>query len=161
MAENATRGNIDDLVKRISRLVRDAGLTVAVAESLTGGQLSTALAAAADSSRWYRGAVVAYTPGVKFEVLGVPRGPVVTARAARTMAEGVRALLGADIGVSVTGVGGPGPEEGKPAGTVFLCVSIAAQQPVVAEHHFDGDPVHVLHATIEHALEALLAVLRR
>jgi nicotinamide-nucleotide amidase len=112
-----------DLAARIGELATDRGLTVAVAESLTGGMIATALATAPGSSTWFRGSLVAYHTDVKHEVLGVPPGPVVTAEAAAAMATGVRRLLRADVVVAVTGAGGPGPQDGREPGTVFLALA--------------------------------------
>jgi nicotinamide-nucleotide amidase len=129
-----------------------AKLQIAVAESLTGGQLSSAFAAAPNASDWFRGGVVAYAPSVKFDVLDVSAGPVVSERCAREMAIGVCALLRAEVGVGVTGVGGPGPEEGVPAGTVFAAVH-TENRVVARQWHFRGSPEEVLSATIESTLE--------
>lgn len=130
-------------------------MTVAVAESLTGGALSVALAKAGDAGEWFAGGVVAYRNATKFRVLGVPPGPVITVDAARAMALGVRELTGADLAVAVTGVGGPGPEEGHPAGTVFLCAASRshAQDAVFA---FEGGPDEVVAHSIEQALRLLI-----
>lgn len=111
------------LAKQIARQAGQSRVSIACAESLTGGQIATILAAAPDSAAWFRGSLVAYSAQVKFEVLGVPPGPVVTEQCAATMAVGVRRLLGADVAVAVTGVGGPDDEEGKPAGTVWIAVA--------------------------------------
>lgn len=126
--------------------------TVAVTESLTGGALSCAFAAAHESSEWYRGGVIAYSPHVKFEVLGVTPGPVVTARCAEEMASGVADLLGADLTLSTTGVGGPGPEEGKPAGTVFIGWALRGEVGS-REYRFDGEPDDVVSQTVEAATQ--------
>jgi nicotinamide-nucleotide amidase len=82
------------LAVRIAELVDSAGLSVAVAESLTGGMVASALAEAPGSSTWFRGAVVAYASEVKhqLQLLNMPPGPVVSAEAAATMADGVRQL---------------------------------------------------------------------
>ena len=155
MAENATDGRVDELAACVSDAATAAGMSIAVAESLTGGQLGSALAAAPGSGDWFRGSVVAYHPHVKFEVLGVREGPVVTPATARDMAVGAAALLGADLAVAVTGVGGPGPEEGRPQGTVFVCTAGPGFAAVVSGHEFPGDPIDVLQATIERALMEL------
>jgi nicotinamide-nucleotide amidase len=99
-------------------LERD-GHTLAVAESLTGGMLANAFARASGSSRWFRGGIVAYSATVKYDVLDVPPGPVVSEVAALAMARGVGRLLDADVAVAVTGVGGPDPQDGEPPGTVW------------------------------------------
>ncbi|MFY9805721.1 MAG: CinA family protein, partial [Pseudonocardiaceae bacterium] len=79
-----------ELAETIAELLDSAGLKVAVAESLTGGLVANALAEAPGSSRWFRGALVAYASEVKHELLNVPPGPVVTGPAAAAMADGVR-----------------------------------------------------------------------
>ena len=103
----------DELAARVSELARRHNVTVAVAESLTGGNVATALAAAKAASQWFRGSLVAYASEVKHEVLGVPEGRCVSAEAAETMAAGVRKLLRADVAVGVTGAGGPDPQDGS------------------------------------------------
>jgi nicotinamide-nucleotide amidase len=149
------------LIERRAEAVRaralEHGLTVAVAESLTGGALSAALAKAGDAQDWFAGGVAAYRNATKYQVLGVPEGPVVTPDAARAMALGVLELLGADLAVAVTGVGGPGPEEGRPSGTVFICAA-SGSRVLDAAHEFDGDPDAVVEQTIEHALRLLAEV---
>ena len=108
----------------VGQLLVDRGLTLAVAESLTGGLVAARIVAVAGSSGWFRGGVVAYSSEVKQDVLKVPEGPVVSAEAAGAMADGVRRLLGADVGLSTTGVAGPTEQEGKPPGTVWLGLAI-------------------------------------
>jgi nicotinamide-nucleotide amidase len=102
----------------------DRGLTLAVAESVTGGLIASRLVGVAGASNWFRGGVVSYASEVKFDLLNVPVGPVVSAEAAEAMASGVRRLLKADVGLSVTGVAGPEEQDGQPAGTVFVGLSI-------------------------------------
>ncbi len=105
-------------------LLREQGLTLAVAESLTGGLITSRLTEVPGSSDVLLGGVVSYASEVKFDLLDVPEGPVVSEQAARAMAEGVRRRLGADVGISVTGVAGPAEQEGQPVGTVFLGVAL-------------------------------------
>lgn len=100
------------------------GLTLGLAESLTGGLVGSRCVAVPGASRWFRGGVVSYASEVKFSVLGVPEGPVVSEAAAIAMAEGAASVLGADVGISVTGVAGPDEQDGEPVGTVFYAVSI-------------------------------------
>ncbi len=102
------------------------GLTVAVAESLTGGYVAGRLCAAPGATEVFRGGVIAYQVDVKHDLLDVPDGPVVNEETALTMARSVRQRLGADVGLATTGVAGPDELEGKPVGTVCLAVSIAA-----------------------------------
>ena len=117
-------------------LLRRRGLTVASAESLTGGLLGAAITAVPGASAVYRGGVVAYATDLKHQLLGVDaalldRVGAVHPDVARGMAEGVRHRLGADYGVSVTGVAGPDPQDGSPPGTVWLGLSGPAGTRVV------------------------------
>lgn len=145
----------DDLAGRIAERAREAGLTVAVAESLTGGQLAAFLARAEGASDWFRGGVVSYMSEVKFAVLDVPEGPVVSRPAAEQMARGVRDLMGADLAVAVTGAGGPDPQDGQPPGTVWIGTA-TAERVTAEEHHFDGDPEQICAATCRTALARLV-----
>lgn len=102
----------------------ERNLTLAVAESLTGGLVGARLTAVPGCSAALRGCVVSYASAVKFDLLAVPEGPVVCATAAKAMAEGVRRLLKADVGLATTGVAGPDTQEGQPVGTVFLGLAL-------------------------------------
>jgi nicotinamide-nucleotide amidase len=128
-----------DLEREIADALTRNGRTAATAESLTGGNISARLSALPGASDWYVGGVVAYDETVKFKLLGVDRGPVITAGTAVQMADGVARLLNADVAVATTGVGGPGPQENKPQGTVFVAVA-SPGLTTVHEYHFDGDP---------------------
>jgi nicotinamide-nucleotide amidase len=121
--DNNAEGTMESAVGHL--LVR-RGLTLAVAESLTGGLMASRIVAVAGASAWFRGAVVSYASGVKVDLLGVAEGPVVTEAAARAMAEGARDRLGADVGLAVTGVAGPDEAEGQPVGTVWVGLADAA-----------------------------------
>lgn len=142
----------------ISRVALDGGFTVGVAESLTGGLVSSLLAQAPQAGQWFRGGVVAYSPSVKQAVLGVSPGPVVTARCAEEMAAGGARVLDADIVVSVTGVGGPDPDEGHPPGTVWFGLR-TGDGVRSALRHFEGDPAAVCRQTADEAIGLLLDVL--
>jgi nicotinamide-nucleotide amidase len=152
-------GDADGRLAQVVGLAQAQGATIAVAESLTAGRVSAALGRGESASSWYRGAVVAYAEDVKFEVLGVTRGPVVTDSCAREMASGVRRLLRADVGLGITGAGGPGPQEGRPPGTVHLAVSWD-DRTWCREHHLHGDPEHVVAAATSLSVEALICALR-
>ena len=144
---------------RVAELAVQHGITVAAAESLTGGQVSTALAAAEQASTWYRGAVVAYSSDVKHELLGVPTEEVVHAEAASAMARRTRELLLADVVVAITGAGGPSPQDGREPGTVFLAVDAPDHHRVV-RLQLDGDePVEVLSGSTSAALDSLVEYL--
>jgi nicotinamide-nucleotide amidase len=107
----------------------DRGLTVATGESCTGGLLAARLTERPGSSAWVKGGVTAYANSAKEQLLGVPadvlaeRGAV-SPEVAAALAEGARTRFGADVGVGITGVAGPGGgSEDKPVGTVHLCVA--------------------------------------
>jgi nicotinamide-nucleotide amidase len=105
-------------------LLAERGLTLAVAESVTGGLIGSRITNVPGASAVFRGGVVAYASQVKFDLLAVPEGPVVTEEAAMAMADGVRRALSADVGIAVTGVAGPDPQEGLPPGTVFFGLAL-------------------------------------
>jgi nicotinamide-nucleotide amidase len=127
---------------------------VATAESLTGGLLSNALAVRKDAAEWYLGGVVAYARSVKEQILQIGDAPVVSERAVRAMADNVARLLGADLSVAVTGVGGPGSEDGVSPGTVWIAVH-GPRGTVARLHHFDGDPEEICTQTRDVAVAAL------
>jgi nicotinamide-nucleotide amidase len=104
----------------VATLLKAQGLTLGVAESLTGGLLGARLTDAEGATDFFRGSVVAYQSEVKYDVLGVPEGPVVSEQAACAMAEGACKVLNADVGIGVTGVAGPTEQEGQPVGTVYM-----------------------------------------
>lgn len=147
-----------DLADQIAEIAGSKGLWVAAAESLTGGAVSSALAAAPGASDWLHGTVVAYSPRVKQHVLGVTPGRVVTARCATELAEGVARVLEADAAVSTTGVGGPDPEEGEAPGTVYLAV-VAPGYADCRRLDLDGEPDEIVEQATQAALELLLEAL--
>ncbi len=108
-------------------LCRERGSSLGTAESLTGGLIGSRLTAVPGASDVFRGAVVSYASEVKFEVLGVPRGPVVSEEAVVAMAEGACRVLGADVSVAVTGVAGPDPQDGQEVGRVWMATSVAGR----------------------------------
>lgn len=113
---------------RAVELLRSHGATVATAESLTGGLVCAALVSVPGASDVVRGGVVAYAPDIKTGLLGVDAALVsargtVDAQVAEAMAERARLTCGATYGLSTTGVAGPDPSEGKPAGTVHVAVA--------------------------------------
>jgi len=150
----------DSSAARIGELLADDARTLAVAESLTGGELSARFACTPGSSDWYLGALVAYASEVKFEMLGVSPGPVVSERAAAAMAEGIVALLDADVGLAVTGAAGPSPQDGCEPGTVWLAVHDAEGTHTRFEQ-FDGTPEKVVGRTVRLAIDWLCERLAR
>jgi nicotinamide-nucleotide amidase len=148
------------LAGQVSEHARRRGVTVCVAESLTGGMVATALAAAEAAAQWFRGGIVAYSSEVKHAVLEVPDGPVVSAEAAVAMAAGARRLLGAGVAVAVTGSGGPAAQDGQAPGTVYLAVDDGATQRV-RRLDLSGDPRKICADSAEATLRLLLDGLRR
>lgn len=110
---------------------RDRGLTLGLAESVTGGLVAGRLTAVPGASDVLRGSVVSYASEVKFDLLGVPRGPVVSEAAAVAMAEEVCRVLGSTVGLSLTGVAGPTEQDGQPVGTLWVGVALP-DQPATA-----------------------------
>jgi nicotinamide-nucleotide amidase len=128
---------IPDVGARVVGLLTARGLTIAVAESLTGGLLVAELIRTPGASAVVNGGVVAYNTAIKHSVLGVDAGLLAARGAvdpdvAEQMASGVRSALAvdgraADIGISTTGVAGPEPQDGQPVGTVFLGFAIGTE----------------------------------
>ncbi len=120
--------DVDAAAAAAVAVLDERGLTVAVAESLTGGALGAALTSVPGASRVFRGGIVAYATPLKTALLGVPPrllaevGPV-DAEVAAAMAAGAQARLGADCAVALTGVAGPDPQGGKAPGTVWVGLS--------------------------------------
>ena len=148
-----------DDAETVAQLALEAGMGVAVSESLTSGALASALGAAPRASEWFRGGIVAYAASVKHELLDVPPGPVVCTEAVVAMALSTGELLDADIVLAVSGVGGPEPQDDRPPGTV--CFALATPWRVETdEQHFEGDPPAVLARTVDHAVAMLVRALQ-
>ena len=147
---------VDDetMESAVGSLLERRRLTVGLAESLTGGLLASRLVSVPGASHWFRGSVVAYDRQVKIDVLGLPDGPVVSRQAAAAMAEGARRVLGADVGLGLTGVAGPDPQEGVPPGTVFVGLDHPAGAEVVSLH-VPGDRERVRQFAAMSALDLL------
>jgi nicotinamide-nucleotide amidase len=151
---------IAELAEQIAHVATEKRVSVGVTESLTGGAVSSALSAAPGASEWFHGCVVAYSPRVKQEVLGVTPGPVVTELCAREMVRGAARILQVDASVSTTGVGGPDPEEGEQPGTVYVGV-LAPTGESCHRLELDGDdPERIVQEATARALELLLDALR-
>jgi nicotinamide-nucleotide amidase len=144
------------------------GLTVSVAESLTGGLLVAELIGTPGASATVLGGVVAYNTALKHSVLGVDAGLLaergaVDAEVARQMADGVRSALAvdgrpADIGISTTGVAGPDPQDGQPVGTVFLGFAFGNDVRSV-ELALSGDRDGIRSAVVSESLTRLRTLL--
>jgi nicotinamide-nucleotide amidase len=113
----------DTMESVVLQLLRERGLTLGLAESVTGGLVAGRITNVPGASEVFRGGVVSYASDVKFHLLGVPEGPVVSEAAAAAMAVGAQRVLEADVALALTGVAGPSEQDGIPVGT--LCVGIA------------------------------------
>jgi len=120
-------GNDDQLLEEvIGRLLKDRGLTVSVAESCTGGLISSRITNVSGSSEYFERSIISYSNGAKVELLGIDEDLIskygaVSMEVARLMAEGIKAVSGTDIGLAVTGIMGPGgATDNKPVGIVYI-----------------------------------------
>ena len=152
--------DVSGLEETVLTLCRERGLTLAAAESCTGGLIAKRLTDIPGASQVFLGGVVSYTNHVKQQVLHVPenllaRCGAVSAEVARAMALGVRVLTGADLAVSVTGLAGPdGDDRGNPVGTVF--VGLSAPEGVTVRHlTLGGDRERIRTLSAHHAFDML------
>jgi nicotinamide-nucleotide amidase len=152
-------------VAAIHQSLGQLGATLATAESLTGGWLASMLTAVPGASHTFVGGFVTYATTLKVSLLGVSAEVisthgVVSAECARAMAEGARIVTEATYAVSTTGVAGPGPQAGVPAGTVF--VGLAGPQGATSLGlNLSGSRTEIRELTCEHALGALEALVGR
>jgi nicotinamide-nucleotide amidase len=114
----------DTMESVVLDLLKKQSLTLGLAESVTGGMIASRICDMPGASAVLRGAIVSYASEVKFDVLGVPEGPVVNEPTVRAMVEGVCRVLKADVGIAVTGVAGPGPQDGEEPGVVWMATSV-------------------------------------
>jgi PncC family amidohydrolase len=156
-------GDVVERAARVHRLLAGRGLTVGVAESLTGGMLGAVLTAVPGASATFRGGLVVYATDLKATLAGVPgpllaaEGPV-SAHVAAALAAGARDRLGADVGIGVTGVAGPDEQNGQPVGTVHLGYA-GPDGGEVRSLRLDGDRAAVRAAAVVAALDLLAEVL--
>lgn len=155
----------DSLEEVVGRLLVDGRLWLACAESLTGGELSARITAVPDASKHFAGSAVCYSPEAKRDVLGVSaetiEGPgTVSEECAREMARGVRRLFGTDVAVSLTGVAGPEPLEGKQPGTLWIGLATADDEEAITLN-VPGDRAQVRRWAEQAALNLLRRYLLR
>lgn len=161
---DAVFGQDDEtLASAVGRLLAERGATVCTAESCTGGMIGAALTDVSGSSRYFRGAIIAYADEVKTAALGVPPETIASCGAvsepvARAMANGARDRLGATYALAVTGIAGPtGGTAEKPVGLVYVALA-GPRGTVVREHRFGEDSGR--HAIRVRTVRAALAALR-
>jgi nicotinamide-nucleotide amidase len=119
--------------------LRGRGWTLGVAESLTGGLIGARIVNVEGASDTFRGTIGSYATDVKRSLLGVTAESVVSEQAAREMAEGAQRVLGADVGISATGVAGPTEQDGVAVGTIFLGMAIPGLPTEVVSTRLPGD----------------------
>ena len=144
--------------------LKECDLSVATAESCTGGLLGKLITDVPGSSAVYPGGVISYCSRIKHEILGVDQndldtlGPV-SEPVARQMAEGARQVVGADLGLGITGIAGPNSDEtGRPVGLVYVSAS-DGKATLVREYHFDGDRSTIRAQAAEAAAELALELM--
>ncbi|MEO8364015.1 MAG: competence/damage-inducible protein A [Ilumatobacteraceae bacterium] len=150
----------DSMESVVIDLLRSRGLTLGLAESVTGGLVAGRLTSIPGASEVFRGAVISYSSEVKVDLLGLAPGPVVSEAAAIAMAQGARKVLGSDIGLALTGVAGPTEQDGQPIGT--LCVGLAREDGTTEGRtiHLPGDRDLMRQLSVISALDVLRRSLR-
>ncbi len=150
-----------NLEERLAAALVEQNLTLATAESCTGGGLSHLLTAIPGASAFFIGGIIAYQNNIKVDFLGVPQGTLadygaVSSQTAVAMAEACRSRFKTDIAVSITGIAGPsGGSPEKPVGLVYLAIAVS-RRTRVAEHRFPGDREQVRDQAIAAALKLIL-----
>jgi PncC family amidohydrolase len=150
-----------DLAERVGATLRAEGLTVATAESCTGGLVAQLITEVPGSSAYFLGGVVTYADRVKVDLANVPTGLIeahgaVSAQVAVAMAEGARHRLAADVAVAVTGIAGPdGGTEAKPVGLTYVAVAAAGGDDV-RRYVWTGDRAENKRASASAALSLVL-----
>lgn len=150
---------------QVLQLLNVSGRTLATAESCTGGWVGKLLTDVPGSSSFYRGGVISYTNEVKHAVLGVPQETLdtfgaVSKQTAEVMAEGVRKIIGADLGAAVTGIAGPdGDGSGRPVGLVYIAVT-DGRLTHSRELMLDGDRLSVRRKACEELFSLIATALK-
>lgn len=145
--------------------LRAAGATVSTAESCTGGLVAARITSVSGASEAFKYGAVTYCNEAKNKILGVEKETLetlgaVSTKTAEEMAAGVRKIMNAEIGVSVTGLAGPNGGEGKPVGLVFVAVN-SDKYSEVTENHFSGDRISVRNQAADKALELALMAAKK
>ena len=165
LSELSCAGAEANIETRLGRALLAKKYTIACAESCTGGLVTSRLTDVPGSSAYVMGSVVSYTNQIKEKLVGVSHETLaahgaVSEETAREMAEGIRRVIGTDIGVGITGIAGPGGGTAeKPVGLVYIAVA-GAYGTVVRENHFTGTRKGVKRQTSETALEMALAYIQ-
>ena len=152
------------LEQELGKISRSKGVTVSLAESCTGGLASNLITNVPGSSEYFLGAVVCYSDRSKIELLGVKEGTIayqgaVSEQCALEMATGVRGRFHSSIGVSVTGIAGPGGERpGKPVGLVYFAID-DGDNIWIERMQIQGDRAMVKRSAADHLIEMIIKAL--
>ena len=151
------------MVKEIIRTLGESNETLATAESITAGGLSSAITSVEVSSQIFLGAIVAYQNHIKTDILGIDESVIAThtvysQEVAIAMAEAVREKFGATWAIATTGVAGPGPTDGVPSGTVWVAIDGPVTQSL--ELSLSGGRESVRNATVATAIGSFTRILR-
>lgn len=153
------------LAEALGNLLKERELTVACAESCTGGNIAHRITQQPGSSNYFLGSIVSYANDVKTNVLGVPRKYIdqygaVSKQVVESMAEGAARLMRSDCSISTSGIAGPdGGTKQKPVGTVWIAAKYGSK--LVSEcRHFEGDRNDVIESATAHGIVMLINLLR-
>jgi nicotinamide-nucleotide amidase len=150
----------ESIEKLIGKMLADRGLTISVAESLTGGLIGSIITDTPGSSRYFLGGIIAYSNQSKIEILNVSPGTIadhgaVSGQTVREMAGGIKRLYNSHLGLAVTGIAGPeGGSMEKPVGTVFIGLA-AEDRTFTAGYRFNGTRGEIKQETARMALDYL------
>lgn len=145
----------DTMESVVLDLARRRGLSIGLAESVTGGLVGARLTGIAGASDTFVGSIVSYATRVKNELLAVPEGPVVSEAAAIAMADGARRVLGTEIGLSLTGVAGPAEQDGEPVGTLWVGLALPGQPTVARRLQLPGQREQMRQMAVISSLDLL------
>ena len=151
---------LPEILKNVSELLFEKNLSIATAESCTGGLIAHTLTNIAGSSLYFDRGVVTYSNQAKIDLLGVAKETLdsvgaVSAEVVQAMAEGIRLKAGVDIGLATTGIAGPGGwSKEKPVGLVYIGVA-SKDKTVVEQCQFHGERLEIKQATCMEALKIL------
>ncbi|MFG6118320.1 MULTISPECIES: competence/damage-inducible protein A [Thalassobacillus] len=158
----------DDITiqQEVLTLSKEKQLTIAAAESLTGGRFIDGLITLPGASSVCEGSVVTYTPDMKEKMLGIPGALIkeygtVSEACAKAMAVNIKQLVKSDIGISFTGVAGPDSSEGKEPGTVYIGIQINNEPAEVYHFHFNGTRETVRNRSVKKGYELLFHRLKK
>lgn len=157
--------NDESIEEVVCHLLKKANRTLAAAESLTGGMFQQKIVSVPGASHVFKGGIVSYATEVKEQVLNVPRAIIeregtVSKACAQAMAQQVRKLMDADIGISFTGVAGPEPIEGKPVGTVVIGLIDKNGYEQIEQFTLHGDRKQIRYRTMLKGFEMLFHYLQ-